>query len=91
MGPPALQLRYEIKFSEPRISKPAVREADASGAELQALTPLYPAEARLRNLTYESWLYIDVEKRAFNATTQEPEGEAVKTREWFGMIPIMVQ
>ena len=48
----SVQLRYEIKFSEPRISKPAVREADASGAELQALTPLYPAEARLRNLTY---------------------------------------
>jgi hypothetical protein len=47
-----LQLRYEVHFSNPRISKPAVREADvAAGSELDGLSPLFPAEARLRNLT----------------------------------------
>jgi hypothetical protein len=46
---------------------------------------------RLASRRYESWLYIDVEKRAFNVATNEPEGEPVKNREWFGMIPIMVQ
>jgi DNA-directed RNA polymerase beta subunit len=55
------------------------------------MTPLYPAEARLRNLTYETLLLVDVHKTAFNAVTNEPEGPPTTSQEQFGSIPLMVQ
>ena len=58
--------------------------------QFKEATQLNPAEARHRNLTYESCLYVEVQKSAFNALTHEPEGEPVTTVEWIGNVPIMV-
>lgn len=80
------QLRYEIKFGQLAVTYPSHSESDDN-----AVTELYPAEARQRNLTYESGLYVDVQKTAFNAETNEQDGEPVTTQEWIGNVPIMVQ
>lgn len=61
-------------------------EPDSQRAE-----PLYPQQARLRNLTYECGLVIDVHKRAFNVSTNEEIGSEVVTQEFFGRIPVMVR
>lgn len=39
-------------------------------------TPMFPQEARLRNLTYAAPLYIDVEKRVLTANGVEDPVEA---------------
>ncbi|RYY34024.1 hypothetical protein EON62_03665, partial [archaeon] len=81
-----VQRRYEIRFDEVRITKPGITEANDG-----AVTQLYPAEARLRNLTYESQLLIDVQKSVFNKETDLPEGPSIVSQHSFGSIPIMVQ
>lgn len=52
-----LTRRYEIKFGQIYLSRPTVTEADAS------VVPVFPQEARLRNLTYSAPLYIEMRKR----------------------------
>ena len=49
--------RYEIRFGQIYLSRPTVTEADGS------TVPVFPQEARLRNLTYSSPLYIEMKKR----------------------------
>jgi DNA-directed RNA polymerase II subunit RPB2 len=49
--------RYEIQFGQIYLSRPTVTEADGS------VVPLFPQEARLRNLTYSAPLYIKMKKR----------------------------
>ncbi|KAI0756840.1 DNA-dependent RNA polymerase II second largest subunit [Daedaleopsis nitida] len=49
--------RYEIKFGQIYLSRPTVTEADGS------VVPVFPQEARLRNLTYSAPLYIEMKKR----------------------------
>lgn len=49
--------RYEIKFGQIYLSRPTVTEADG------AVVPVFPQEARLRNLTYSAPLYIEMKKR----------------------------
>lgn len=49
--------RYEIKFGQIYLSRPTVTEADGS------VVPVFPQEARLRNLTYSAPLYIEMRKR----------------------------
>jgi DNA-directed RNA polymerase II subunit RPB2 len=79
--------RYELRFGECKVTHAAHTEKEDN-----SVTPLYPADARLRNLTYESALLVDVHKQAFNATTNEPDpAGAVVSQEWIGSIPIMVQ
>ena len=41
----ALQKRYELHFGQIYLSKPTMTEADGT------VTPMFPNEARLRNLT----------------------------------------
>lgn len=48
--------RYEIKFGQIYLSRPTLTEADGS------VSPMFPNEARLRNLTYSSPLFVDIEK-----------------------------
>jgi DNA-directed RNA polymerase II subunit RPB2 len=47
--------RYTITFSQIYLSRPTVTEADGS----LAVVPVFPQEARLRNLTYSAPLYIE--------------------------------
>lgn len=49
--------RYEIKFGQIYLSRPTVTEADGS------VVPIFPQEARLRNLTYSAPLYVEMKKR----------------------------
>jgi DNA-directed RNA polymerase II subunit RPB2 len=79
--------RYTIHFEDVHISKPSHIEADG-----QQNREIFPSEARLRNLTYKSQVFINVVWQGFNNQTDEalPEGPQ-KERFWFGDIPIMVQ
>ncbi|BGP69929.1 DNA-dependent RNA polymerase II [Rhodotorula toruloides] len=92
--------RYELKFEQIYLSKPTQTEADGTVA------PMFPNEARLRNLTYSAPLYIDVKKRVLVQESDEPDpetGELVWTEEkdddeageeekiYIGKVPIMLQ
>ncbi|TCD66491.1 DNA-dependent RNA polymerase II [Steccherinum ochraceum] len=90
--------RYEIKFGQIYLSRPTVTEADGS------VVPVFPQEARLRNLTYSSPLYIDMTKRVKigrenpdSATgemifDEEPFDSAKDaTKVWIGKVPIMLR
>lgn len=51
---PPLQRRYEITFDQIYVSRPTHTEGDGQQGHL------YPQEARLRNLTYSSPIFVDV-------------------------------
>jgi len=59
--------RYEIKFGQIYLSRPTVTEADGS------VVPVFPQEARLRNLTYSAPLYIEMRKRVM-VGREDPDG-----------------
>lgn len=59
--------RYEIKFEQIYLSRPTVTEADGS------VVPVFPQEARLRNLTYSAPLYIEMTKKVL-VGREDPEG-----------------
>src|ERR1700722_15351918 len=59
--------RYEIKFGQIYLSRPTVTEADGS------VVPVFPQEARLRNLTYSAPLYIEMKKRVLIGR-EDPNG-----------------
>lgn len=59
--------RYEIKFGQIYLSRPTVTEADGS------VVPIFPQEARLRNLTYSAPLYIEMRKRVL-VGREDPDG-----------------
>jgi len=54
---PIVLRRYEIKFGTILLSRPAMTEGDGSTAAM------LPQEARLRNLTYSSPLYLETTKK----------------------------
>ncbi|KAF8078866.1 DNA-dependent RNA polymerase II second largest subunit [Lyophyllum atratum] len=90
--------RYEIKFGQIYLSRPTVTEADGS------VVPVFPQEARLRNLTYSAPLYIEMKKRvligrestdgmpgdiAWEAEHDDNPDESTKV--WIGKVPIMLR
>ncbi|KAL1302272.1 hypothetical protein AAFC00_002693 [Neodothiora populina] len=58
---PIIKRRYEIEFGNITISQAAITEGDGS------TRPLYPNEARLRNLTYASPIYLEMKNRVMVA------------------------
>lgn len=54
---PIVLRRYEIKFGTVLLSRPAMTEGDGS------TSAMLPQEARLRNLTYSSPLYLEMTKK----------------------------
>lgn len=85
--------RYELKFGQIYLSRPTITEADGS------VVPVFPQEARLRNLTYSAPLYIEMTKRVLvgqvdpNSATGEMawEQETAQTAEdskkvWIGKV-----
>nr|ALK02050.1 RNA polymerase II second largest subunit [Starmerella magnoliae] len=89
--------RYEIQFGKIYLSKPTMTEADGS------THAMYPQEARNRNLTYSSPLYVDMKKRVLY---QKDSGNMEDQAEWYsdpnepeepiskvytGKVPIMVR
>ncbi|KAL2057049.1 hypothetical protein ABVK25_002788 [Lepraria finkii] len=64
--------RYEIKFGTVLLSRPALTESDGSTGVL------FPQEARLRNLTYSSPLFLDMtmtKSVAYERDIMEPSDE----------------
>jgi len=90
--------RYEIHFGQIYLSRPTVTEADGS------VVPVFPQEARLRNLTYSAPLYIDMKKRVLTGREdpdmpgevtwipEDPDSENQEgTKVWIGKVPIMLR
>ena len=82
-------VEYEIEFKEIYVSKPVINENNGT------VIPMYPHEARLRNLTYSSRLYVDIHHRI---KTYDPKSKKTKITEFpkiekynIGKIPIMLQ
>lgn len=84
-GCQVVKRRYKIKFAKLQVSKAAMTEGDGS------TRPLYPHEARLRNLTYSSPIYLGMSKsvqlakeKPWGATWDEETHTYVPTAEWDG-------
>ena len=73
---------YKIKFSNVYIPKPTVTEEDRS------LRTFYPGEARRRNLTYDSPIYVDLTTTTESGETSEVEHYS---RVVIGRLPIMLR
>ncbi|KAI0068148.1 DNA-directed RNA polymerase II, subunit 2 [Artomyces pyxidatus] len=91
--------RYELKFGQIFLSRPTITEIDGS------VVPIFPQEARLRNLTYSAPIYVEV-FRKFSIGREDPDGqpgdmawevelEDVPQQEnpkvWIGKLPIMLR
>jgi DNA-directed RNA polymerase II subunit RPB2 len=73
-----------FKFGKVTLEKPKIYEG--SGSE-HATTP---HECRLRNLTYESYLYIDVKETIYSYNSDRSVTKSYKNVP-FGTIPLMVK
>ena len=88
-----LPKKFEIEFGQVYLSKPTMTEADGS------TQPMFPNEARLRNLTYAAPLYMDMRKRTIelieNPATGEVEESEFEVEElskvFIGKVPIMLR
>lgn len=86
-GGPPREVEVIVKFLNVSIRKPTIFENNG------ALTPMYPNDARLRNLTYAAPVYLDMEV----TTTLTDPGKGTKEtrvrnlqRVLAGKIPVMV-
>lgn len=92
--------RYEITFGRIYLSRPTMTEADGS------THPMFPQEARLRNLTYSSPLYVDMSKRVLYSKDNDYSGEEAQpiweeataesdadpvSKVYIGKVPIMIR
>lgn len=90
--------RYEINFGKIYISKPMQTEGDGTTHHL------FPQEARLRNLTYSSPIYVEMTKRVFTSddrqhrgdteldwVEQKIENEGQPSKVYLGKVPIMLR
>ncbi|EGD81574.1 DNA-directed RNA polymerase II polypeptide [Salpingoeca rosetta] len=74
---------YSVKFCEVSLSKPTHYEEDGTSHFL------YPNDARLRNLTYWSEMFVEAEETY--RETQDSEPETTTTSVHLGKIPIMLR
>lgn len=87
--------RYEIEFGKIYISKPTQTEGDGT------THPMFPQEARLRNLTYSLPLYVDMLKKKFKSDDRIRDGSELQwveerveddqTKVFLGKVPIMLR
>ncbi len=76
--------QYYVKLGRMTIGDPTIREADGS------VKPIFPIEARIRNLTYSAPLYLEMTPvRKDERTGIEIEGEVVNV--YIGRLPIMLR
>ncbi|VDM70328.1 unnamed protein product, partial [Strongylus vulgaris] len=73
--------KFSLKFDQIYLSKPTHWEKDG------APTPMMPNEARLRNLTYSSPLYVDITKQI---QRDDDVTERKYEKVFVGKIPIML-
>jgi len=89
-----------VNFGQIYLARPATTESDGT------VNPLFPQEARLRNLTYSAPLYVDVKKTALTASGVDDPAEAdwqpikdeygnepdrEEQKVWIGKVPIMTR
>ncbi|EZG56044.1 DNA-directed RNA polymerase beta subunit [Gregarina niphandrodes] len=82
------QIQYRFKFTQLTLSRPTVEEASNEGR------PIWPQEARLRNLTYSAQLYVDVMQETFKVYSNGTEVKAdfqKYPQVPLGRIPIMLR
>jgi len=91
--------RFEITFGQIYLSRPTMTESDGT------VQPMFPNEARLRNLTYSAPLYVDMSKSnkaatgEFDEETGEPiyvaddadNDEKNSSQIYIGKVPIMLR
>uniref|UniRef100_A0A1I8H4T1 DNA-directed RNA polymerase subunit beta n=1 Tax=Macrostomum lignano TaxID=282301 RepID=A0A1I8H4T1_9PLAT len=75
--------KYQVKFEQIYLTKPAHWEKDGSSA------PLMPNYARLRNLTYCAPLYVDINKKTIHSDEEPLEQKHSKI--FIGKMPIMLR
>ncbi len=76
--------QYFVKLGRLTIGDPTIREADGS------VKPIFPIEARIRNLTYSAPLYLEmIPVRKDERTGMEIEGEVANI--YIGRLPIMLR
>lgn len=84
---PPREIEVNVEFRNVNIRKPTIFENNG------AVTPMYPNDARLRNITYAAPVYVDlhISTTMFDPTTQERETR-VRTlqRIHVGKIPVMI-
>ena len=80
-------ITYKIKFNQIYLSKPTWTEPD------QQTSPMFPNEARLRNLTYSCPLYMDIERVTKTTDVDGNEEEDVEElgKTYLGQVPIMLR
>ena len=80
-------IEYHVSFTGFKFSKPVIKENDGS------LKTMYPQHARLRNLTYATELYCDIEhkliKHSEDGSTEKIEFDRIP-RHNCGKIPLMI-
>jgi DNA-directed RNA polymerase II subunit RPB2 len=90
-APPPREVDVEICFANPQIRKPTIFENNG------AVTPMYPNDARLRNLNYSAPGYVDM---IITYTLREPDAaggppkvtttRCIRPHVHFGRIPVMI-
>jgi len=80
---------YYVKFGKIYVSKPVINEGDGT------IKQMYPNDARLRNLTYASNIYIDIHHGLKKYNPNDENYEDIEfpmiSKKNFGKIPIMLQ
>jgi len=94
-GPAFVKRKYKVEFGQVYVSSSQITENDTG-----ELRPLFPKEARLRNLTYSAPLYIDITKKVL---VENPDPVAAEEEPWvvdeteqfpqmfLGKVPIMLR
>lgn len=79
--------RYEVSFEQLFISSPTITEKDGVHA------PIFPNEARLRNLTYSCRMYVDLKRVTYIREGDEeiPTEEDMFKQTFIGHIPMMLR
>ena len=75
--------KYIVNFGQVYVDYPTTQD------ENKKYQILYPSEARLRDLTYESTIHVDIKEKIINTETQETE-EKIHFRVPIARIPIMI-
>jgi DNA-directed RNA polymerase beta subunit len=86
--PDYIRERYRFKFGQIYLSTPQITEADGK------TEPMYPNDARLRNLTYWAPLFVDITKQISSIDQDGLEVTELRSeieRVFLGKIPIMLQ
>ena len=84
---PPREIEVNVEFRNVNIRKPTIFENNG------AVTPMYPNDARLRNITYAAPIYVDlhISTTMFDPTTQERETRVrALQRIHLGKIPVMI-